>query len=42
MGKKFNYQSMKFEFSDNYKIWTGKEFVSVEDMVKNSDEVLEK
>ena len=42
MGKKFNYQSMKFEVAYNYKIWTGKDFVSVEDMIKNSDEVLEK
>jgi hypothetical protein len=42
MGKNFNYQSMKFEVSYNYKIWTGKDFVSVEDMIKNSDEVLEK
>lgn len=42
MGKNFNYQSMKFEVSYNYKIWTGKNFVSVEDMIKNSDEVLEK
>jgi hypothetical protein len=42
MGKNFNYQSMKFEVSYNYKIWVGKDFVSVEDMIKNSDEVLEK
>ena len=42
MGKKFNYQSMKFEVAYNYKIWAGKDFVSVEDMVKSSDEVLEK
>lgn len=42
MGKKFNYQSLKFEVSYNYKIWVGKDFVSVEDMIKNSDEVLEK
>lgn len=42
MGKKFNYQSLKFEVLHNYKIWTGKDFVSVEDMIKNSDEVLEK
>lgn len=42
MEKNFNYQSMKFEVSYNYKIWTGKDFVSVEDMIKNSDEVLEK
>ena len=42
MGKKFNYQSLKFEVLYNYKIWTGKDFVSVEDMVKSSDEVLEK
>lgn len=42
MGKNFNYQSMKFEVAYNYKIWTGKDFVSVEDMIKNSDEVLEK
>lgn len=42
MGKNFNYQSLKFEVSYNYKIWTGKDFVSVEDMIKNSDEVLEK
>ena len=42
MGKNFNYQSMKFEVSYNYKIWAGKDFVSVEDMIKNSDEVLEK
>lgn len=42
MGKNFNYQSLKFEVLYNYKIWTGKDFVSVEDMIKNSDEVLEK
>ena len=42
MGKNFNYQSMKFEVSYNYKIWVRKDFVSVEDMIKNSDEVLEK
>lgn len=42
MGKNFNYQSLKYEVSYNYKIWTGKDFVSVEDMIKNSDEVLEK
>lgn len=42
MGKNFNYQSLKFEVLYNYKIWTGKAFVSVEDMIKNSDEVLEK
>lgn len=42
MRKNFNYQSLKFEVLYNYKIWTGKDFVSVEDMVKNSDEVLEK
>lgn len=42
MGKNFNYQSLKFEVSYNYKIWTGKDFVSVENMIKNSDEVLEK
>lgn len=42
MEKNFNYQSLKFEVLHNYKIWTGKDFVSVEDMVKNSDEALEK
>lgn len=42
MGKNFNYQSLKYEVSYNYKIWTGKDSVSVEDMIKNSDEVLEK
>lgn len=42
MEKNFNYQSLKFEVLHNYKIWTGKDFVSVEDMIKNSDEILEK
>ena len=41
-GEIFDFEDRKSRFDTEYKKWTGEDFVSVEDMIKNSDEILEK